>query len=154
MRDGGAAPRADADLPGAPAYMQGAHALHFGAVPDRLQRLLAQIAQRRTIQHVALATRIHVAVLLHVHRSAPEVMARMLPLFGGVTGVGTHQVGLVGLDAHLVDARQMPPKADEIVHLGRIALHAYHLHHYLQLRAPLLLQTGEADEVIAHFFEL
>ena len=102
-------------------------------VPDLRQRLLAEVAQRRAVQHVALAAGIHVAVLLDVHRPAPEVVAGVLPVLRGVAGLGPHQVGLVFLDAHLVDARHGAPEAQEIVHLAGVALHLHHLHHHLQL---------------------
>ncbi len=80
-------------------------------------------------------------------------MARMLPLLGFVPGVGPHQVGLIFLDAHLVDTRHGAPKAHEVVDFAGVALHPDHLHHSLHRRAALFLQPREADKVVAHALE-
>src|SRR5512133_406608 len=78
----------------------------------------------------------------------------MLPLPGGVTGIRAHHVRLVGLNADLVDARNLAPEIDKVAHLAGVPLHLDHLHHYLQMRTPLAFQLREADEVVAHLLEL
>ena len=77
----------------------------------------------------------------------------MFPVAGGMAGIGAHQVGFVGFDANLIDARDVTPEADEVVDFIPVAFHAYHLRNYLHLDAALLLHAGEADEVVANFFK-
>ena len=154
MRDGGAAARADVHLAAASGGMQAAHLLHRLGVPDLDQRLLPDGAQRLAVQHVALAAGVDVAVLFHVHRPAPQVVAGVFPIAGGMAGIGAHQVGLVLLDAQLVHARDALPEAQKVVHLAGVAFHAHHLHHDLEFGAALVLHAREAHEVVAHLFEL
>src|SRR5579862_9188847 len=154
MRNRGAAARAYTDLAAAAGSVQRAHALHLPRIPDLLQRLRAYVAHGRAIQHVALAARVHVAVLFHIHGAAPEIVARVLPFVGGMARVRAHQVGLVFLDAYLVHARSRVPERQEVVYLPRVAFHLDHLHHHLQFGPALVLQAGEAHEIVAYFFEL
>src|SRR5271157_3509012 len=154
MWNRGAAARTDIDFTGPAGGVEAAHLLHGFAIPDLRQRLLADFAHRRAIQHVALAAGVDISVLLDVHGPAPQVVAGVLPIGGCVAGVGLHEVGFIRLDADLVYARHGLPEADEIVYLGRIALHHHHLHHYLKPRPALVFQAREADEIVAHLFEL
>src|SRR5215475_2811763 len=133
--------------------MQPAHALHLFRIPDRRERLLADSTHWLAIEHVTLAARIDVAILFDVHWPAPQVVTRMLPLASGVPGVGTHQVGLVFLDAKLVDSRDRTPEPDEVVDLVCVALHPHHLDHNLQFGPALMLELRKTDEVITHFLE-
>src|SRR3989442_38101 len=77
----------------------------------------------------------------------------MAPLLRFVSGARPHQIGLVLLDPHLVDARNRAPEADEILDFAAVALHPDHLDDDLHGRSALLLHAREADEVVAHFFE-
>src|ERR1035437_9299924 len=154
MRNGGAAARTDIDFTGPAGRVEAAHLLHRPGIPDVRQRPLADFAHGGAIQHVALAARVHISVLLDVHRPTPQVVARVLPIAGCVAGIGTHQVGFILLDTDLVYARHGLPEPDEVIHLRPIALHHHHLHHYLEPRAPLVFHAREADEIIAHLLEL
>src|SRR5215471_18554396 len=99
MRNCGAAARAHIYFAAAAGSMQPTHLLDGGRIPDCLQRRAGEIAERSAIQHIALAAGIDIAVLLHVHGAAPEIMARMLPLLGGMACVWTNEVGLILLNA-------------------------------------------------------
>src|SRR2546423_1442149 len=77
----------------------------------------------------------------------------MAPLLRLMSRARPHQVGLVLLDPHLVDARNRAPEADEIVDLAGVALHPDHLDDDLHGRSALLLQARETDKVVAYFFE-
>jgi hypothetical protein len=133
--------------------MQPAHPLHLFAVPDLLERPRPDRPHRLAVQHVALAARIHVTGMLHIHRPAPQVVAGMAPLLRLVSGAGAHEVGLIFLDPHLVDARNGAPKTPEILHLAGVALHPDHLDHHLRPCLALLLHPRETDEIVTHFLE-
>src|SRR5713101_10107916 len=133
--------------------MELAHALHLARIPDGLERLFTDVSYRLAIQHVALAARIDVARLFHVHRPAPEVVARVFPFARGVSRVRPHQVGLVFFDAYLIDAGNLRPEAHEVFDLARVALHTHHLDYHLHLCATLVFHSRETHEVVAHFFE-
>ena len=94
-----------------PAHAAGAARCISSELKISCKRLLAQIADRSAIQHVALAARIHAAVVLHVHRAAPQIVARPRRLRRSRCAFRLHQVGLVFLDAHLVDARHRAPES-------------------------------------------
>ena len=78
----------------------------------------------------------------------------MFPVLRRVPALGLQQVGFVFLDAHLVHARNRAPEAHEIVHLARVALHAHHLHHHLNLGPAFVLHAREPHEIVAHFLEI
>src|SRR5579864_4027197 len=86
MWNGGGAAGAYIDIAYAPGDVGAAHVADRLGVPDLLERLFADIADWPSIQHVALATRINVAVVLDVKRAAPEIVARVLPVLRGVPG--------------------------------------------------------------------
>ena len=88
---------------------------------SRLHQAIAlpTLPHRAGIQHVALAARIDVAVVLDVHRSAPQVVAWMLPILCTVARIGAHQVRFICFDANLVDTRRVSPEPDEIIHFVR-----------------------------------
>src|SRR5258707_8658793 len=104
MRNRSAAARADIDLAAATRDMQRTHALHLRRVPDLEERLLADMSHRLAVQHVALATGVHVAVLLHIHGPAPQVVAGRLSFVRRMGPIPTHQGGLVFLYSQLVPA--------------------------------------------------
>src|SRR5258708_29602227 len=101
MRDRGAAARADIDLAGASGYVQAPHALHLVAIPDLVERRIPDAAERLAVQHVALAARIHVAVMLDVHRPAPQVVAGVLPFLCLVPRLRPPQIGFPRLCPYL-----------------------------------------------------
>src|SRR5581483_272604 len=109
---------------------------------------------RLSVEHVALATRVNIAILFDVHRAAPEVMTGMLPLIRGMSCVRTHQVGFVFLDTDLVDAGHGLPEIDEIRDFAGVALHADHLRYHLQFGVPLVLHSREPYEIVAYLLEL
>ena len=133
--------------------MQTAHVLHGFRVPNSGEWSVADAAHGCAVEHVTLAARIDVAVVLDVHGTAPQVVARVFPIACGVAGIGAHQVGFVGFDANLIYTGDVAPEADEIVDFIPVAFHADHLRDYLHFDAALLLHAGEADEVVAYFFK-
>lgn len=70
-----------------------------------------------------------------------------------MAGGGAHEVGFVFLDADLVHAGDSAPEADEVLDFGGIALHAHHLGDDLDGDAAFVLESGEADEVVADFLK-
>src|SRR5262249_35681424 len=115
MGNRGAAACADIHFAATPFGMEPPHLLHCGPIPYLDQRLTADRAQRLAIEHVALAARVDIAILLDVRCAAPEIVAGMLPLVAGVAGIGAHQIGFVGLDAELINAGGRAPEAHELV---------------------------------------
>ena len=71
MRDGDTAAGAHVDFSGFSFSMQAAEAAHFFRIIDLIEGLLAQIADRLAIQHIALTAGKNAAVVFHVHGSAP-----------------------------------------------------------------------------------
>ncbi len=153
MGNGGAAVGADGDIAGAAGDVGLAHFDHGGGVEDFRQRGLADVADRRAAEIVALAAGVDIAVVLDVHGAAPEVMAGVLPVLRGVGGIGAHEVCFVGLDAHFIDPGDGAPEAGELFDFVPVALHAHHLDDDLHFRAALLFAAGEVDEVVPHLFE-
>ena len=76
---------------GAPFHVEAAHSLHFRQSP-RSRSAIARRSGRgaRAIEHVALAARVDIAVVFNVCRTAPEIVAWMLPVTRGMAGVGPH----------------------------------------------------------------
>ena len=148
-----AAAGADVDLAGAALAVEPAHALHLRGVEDSRQLLPADVADRLAVEHVALAAGVDIAVVLDVHRPAPEIVAGVAPVGGGVAGLGPHQVGFVGLHAHLVNARHGGPEAEEVIDLVPVLLHADHLDNYLDPGAGFVLAAAEVEEVVADTLE-
>ena len=148
------ASRTNVDLPAPAFHMHLPHPNHLGRIEDRRQRLLRYPANWRPVQHVALAARIHIAVVLHVHRTAPQVVTRMLPIGRRVAALGLHQVRLVVLHTHLIDSGHGLPEPRELVRFVPVPLHPNHLNDNLYLGAALALHPAEVDEVVAHALEL
>ena len=113
------AARAHIDFSGAALRMGAAQPLHFGGIEDGLEGLLPQITHRLAVERITLAAGKHPPVVLHIHRPAPQVVAAA-PGIGRDAGVpGLHQIGLVFLDADLVDAFDGAPEAAEFVDFVR-----------------------------------
>lgn len=66
-----------------------------------------------------------------------------------MAGGGTHEVGFIFLDADLVDTWDSAPEADEISGFRSIAFHAHHLRDDLDRGAAFMLESGEANKVVA-----
>ena len=105
------------------------------------------------VKHVALAARIYVAVVLHVHRPAPKIVAGMRPILGRMPAIRTHQVRFIGFDANLIDTWRIRPEPHEVVHFVPVLLHPHHLNDDLHLALALVLHAGKAQEVVADAFE-
>src|ERR1700682_1038206 len=80
-------------------------------------------------------------------------MTGMSPVASSVLAFWLEQIGLVLFNADLIHAWHCGPESREFLHLTGVAVHAYHLNHYLHLRAPFVLHPRESHEVVANLFE-
>ena len=100
-------------------------------------------ARGRAARIVALAARIDITVVFHVHRAPPQIVIRVFPLLGRVRGIGPHRIGFASVDAHVVHTGDGLPNAGECGGFVPVALHANHLDGHFIFEGPPCLRQAK-----------